>query len=248
MAAERHTRRDVDQWWDALDLDDLTPPHQAPPPPGHRDRSGAARHRDWADELEERLSKEPAAPGPIRVRPVRRGRGVLVGAAVAGLVAAGSLAVTTGGSEDGDSDSAGVTLVPATSAPTLRSVAPTTAPRCPTRIEGDTVTGAGRGGTGSGPEAILAFENAYYIERSGAAARTFTTAEASVPVAEVIQAGIDSVPAGTTHCVRISPAGPDTWAVDLSEYRPGEGPQLYLQTITTTRRDDKVLITGIGQR
>ncbi|MGW5383910.1 hypothetical protein [Nocardia sp. NPDC003963] len=247
MAADRDIRHEVEQWWDSLDLDDLSPP--SPPTTAAAQQfwdHGGAGSRDWADELEERLLEAPTAAAPVRARPVPGRRVVLGVAGAVGLVVAVAVAVFGGAPEETQTGVVEVSLVSATPAPP--AVAPSAAAHCPTRIEGATVSGAGRGGTGSAPEAILGFEHAYYIERSGTAARAFTTPDAAVPAAGVIQAGIDSVPQGTTHCVRVTPAGPDTWAVDLSEYRPGEREQRYLQTVTTTSRNGTVLITRIGQR
>ncbi|WP_433662689.1 hypothetical protein ACQPW1_11400 [Nocardia sp. CA-128927] len=94
----------------------------------------------------------------------------------------------------------------------------------------------------------MAFETAYYVTRSGIAARAVTTADANVPAAETIQAGIDTIPAGTRFCVVVDPAGPNLWQVDLTETRPGRAPVVYRQTVTSTVVDGRVLITGITSR
>ncbi|WP_280494347.1 hypothetical protein [Nocardia asiatica] len=169
-------------------------------------------------------------------------------AAVLGLLA---LAGSCGGGDDGEASATRADPTPASAAPPTSAAAgsaSTPESECPTRIQGDTVISADHGSTSSGPEAILAFETGYYVDRSAAKARAVTTPDAALPAAEVIQSGIDSVPRGTTHCVRITPAGPDTWAVELTERRPGAAPAVYPQTITTTTRDGHVLITAISAR
>ncbi|NUS43835.1 MAG: hypothetical protein HOQ24_09130 [Mycobacteriaceae bacterium] len=115
-------------------------------------------------------------------------------------------------------------------------------------VSGNTVRGAGPGGTDSGPSAVMAFQTAYYVTRSGGAARAVTTADANVPAADTIQAGIDTIPTDTRFCVVVDPAGPHAWRVDLTETRPGHEPIVYRQTVTTTIADGRVLITGITQR
>ncbi|WP_405161518.1 hypothetical protein OG203_35075 [Nocardia sp. NBC_01499] len=115
-------------------------------------------------------------------------------------------------------------------------------------VAGGTVRGSGTGGTESGPGVVMAFETAYYVTRSGIAARAVTTPDANVPAAETIQAGIDTIPVGTRFCVVVDPAGPNSWQVDLTETRPGRAPVVYRQTVTTTVVDGRVLITGITPR
>ncbi|MBF6333192.1 hypothetical protein [Nocardia transvalensis] len=115
-------------------------------------------------------------------------------------------------------------------------------------VTGHTVRGSGGGGTDSGPGAVMAFETAYYVTRSGIAARAVTTPDANVPAAETIQAGIDTIPADTRFCVVVDPSGPNSWQVELTETRPGRAPIVYRQTVTTTVVDGRVLITGITPR
>ncbi|MFE3194602.1 hypothetical protein ACFXHA_36740 [Nocardia sp. NPDC059240] len=117
---------------------------------------------------------------------------------------------------------------------------------CFTTITGDAVTGAGPGDPATGPGAILGFEWAYYSDRSGARAREWVTADAQVPTAETIQAGIDSMPVDTKYCVHITRSASDTWNVTLSEQYPTDPtPQQWAQTITTTATGGRVLITEI---
>ncbi|MDJ0490288.1 hypothetical protein QNA24_28325 [Rhodococcus qingshengii] len=84
----------------------------------------------------------------------------------------------------------------------------------------------------SGPGVIAAFEHAYYVTRSGTAVRALTTPDTSLPTTEKIQAGIDTVPTGTTHCVRITPISAGIYSVALTEIRLGQPPAQFPQTIT----------------
>nr|WP_280502387.1 hypothetical protein [Nocardia farcinica] len=122
---------------------------------------------------------------------------------------------------------------------------------CPTEHFDRVLRSAAPGGDASGPEAVLGFQYAYYVDRSGERARQFVAPEAAVPGAEIIQRGIDTVPAGTTHCVRVTtlserPGGEGAYAVEVTEYRPGGAPATYnKQTVTTAVVGGRVLITSI---
>lgn len=120
------------------------------------------------------------------------------------------------------------------------------AARCPDEQAGPVVRGAGPGGTDSGPAAILRFQYAYYVQRSGAAAHEVVAPGAAVSPADVIQAGIDSVAPATGHCVRIVAVADGRYSVEVTEYRPGGAPATYSrQTVTTAVIDGRTLITGI---
>ncbi|WP_433654111.1 hypothetical protein ACQPW1_25890 [Nocardia sp. CA-128927] len=119
-------------------------------------------------------------------------------------------------------------------------------PGCqPTRNE-QLVRGNGTGSTTSGPDVILAFQYAYYVARSGADARAVTTTDASVPSAEVIGAGIKSVPAGTQHCVMITPMADGRFDVVITEVRPDAAVRTYRQFVTVTAGPGAVSIAKIA--
>lgn len=152
----------------------------------------------------------------------------------------------------------------ATSPPRAAGPAPTTStstsrvrppwaiatPGCEQKRTADVVSGTDPGGTGNGPDAIFAFEYAYYAERSGYRARAVVAPDAAVSPADQIQRGINQVPAGTRYCVQISRAGdgPDgqaRWEVRLTQQFPGEEANTFTQFITTRTGTDQTLITGI---
>ncbi|MEV0250795.1 hypothetical protein AB0H76_29660 [Nocardia sp. NPDC050712] len=116
-----------------------------------------------------------------------------------------------------------------------------------TRTPGAAV-GAEPGSTASAVDAIFGFEWAYYVDRSAAKARSYTTPDAKLPAVELIQKGIDQQPRGTRYCVYLTQADRDgnVWNVELHEKWPGDGePQKYGQTIATARVGDRTLITAI---
>ncbi|MGW0058106.1 hypothetical protein [Nocardia nova] len=113
----------------------------------------------------------------------------------------------------------------------------------------DHASGTRPGGTSDAPSAILAFEHAYYVQRSGAAARAVVAQDATVPDAAHIQTGIDAVPVGTRYCVQITrtaAGGGALWAVDLTEQWPGEAPAVWHQIVTVTQVGGRTLISGIS--
>lgn len=121
---------------------------------------------------------------------------------------------------------------------------------CQSVKDGKLTVGNGAGDTTSGPGAILGFQHAFYVERSGAQARRFVAPDAeNVSTADIIQKGIDEqVPVGTTHCLRINEVATDTFDVDLTELHPDGKKTIYPQTITTVNRDGKILVYAIKER
>jgi hypothetical protein len=118
---------------------------------------------------------------------------------------------------------------------------------CPTERADRIVRSAEPGGTESGPEAILAFQYAFYVERSGERVRAVVAPDSNISPAAVIQHGIDTIPVGTTHCVRIQTITENRYSVEVTEYRPGGAPATYnKQTVTTAVVGGRTLITGIA--
>ncbi len=138
-----------------------------------------------------------------------------------------------------------------TSASTTLSTVAAPAPgvgHCPSEQVGSLVRGNGPGGTDSGVSAIMAFQHAYYVARSGDQARTLVAGDAALPTGAQIQSGIDTIPVGTTHCLDITPgAFAGQYFVTITEYRPDEVPIVYNpQLVGTTKVGAKTLITSIG--
>lgn len=107
---------------------------------------------------------------------------------------------------------------------------------------------SGPGDTGSGPGVITAFEHAYYAQRSGAAARAVVAPDSNLSQASGIQAGIDTIPIGTTHCVAVSEIGPGEYSATITEKRPSGDTRTYKQRVgTVTGPDGRVLIKRISE-
>ncbi|MGW5382686.1 hypothetical protein [Nocardia sp. NPDC003963] len=215
--------------------------HDPAPPPADSSPAGAR------ERLRRRLTPpEPATPEPVRAEAPAGGRKravpILLG--VAGVAALGTAAYVQFVVVGGEETRSPVAAAPSATAP----AAPGTDPHCAAERIGNTVQGNGPGGTESGPEAIFGFQHAYYVARSGEQARALVAADAAVPPAADIQRGIDSIPAGTTYCVRIDPgAFVGQYTVAITEFRPGTAPLEYNpQLVTAMRIGDRTLITGIG--
>ncbi len=152
-------------------------------------------------------------------------------------------------------DSAPAVTPPVTAA---ASPAPIATADCEHRRDADEVSGTDPGGTSSGPDAILAFERAYYVQRSGSAARAVVTDDATVtsslgssafPPAENIQRGINQIPVGTRYCVQVTRGSTDgsQWEVRLTQQKPGEQPHTFTQIVTTRTISDRTLIAAIKE-
>ena len=185
----------------------------------------------------------------------RRSRRVLIGS-VAALVAVVAVVVAGGVwvvSSLLPSDSHPVTDVPlaegqSSSAPAAgEGAAPSvTDPACPTRDVGQVAWGRGNGDTSSAVQTIRGFNYAYYVTRSGAAARSYVAPNALFGSAPQLQQAIDSLPAGTTHCLQITDQGGGTYAVTVAEFRPGAPrPVINAEVLTTADVGGRTLITGI---
>lgn len=108
------------------------------------------------------------------------------------------------------------------------------------------VRGNGTGSVDSGPDVILAFQHAYYVARSGTAARSLTAPDAAVPPVAVIDAGIASVPLGTQHCVMITSMLDGRYDVVITELRPDAANRTYRQFVTVADSGGKSTIIKIA--
>ncbi|MFC9837624.1 hypothetical protein ACFVKB_28015 [Rhodococcus sp. NPDC127530] len=184
-------------------------------------------------------AEQPPAPTwltpgdePDSTPPVRGNHGLLVAGAAAAVIAVIAGVVAVFASTSGDAS--GTPFAAAESG------------WCVESRDGSTVVGNGPGGTSDGVAAILAFDHAYYVARSGAKSREVVAPDAPLGSAETIQGGIDSVPEGTEHCLAITESEPGRYAVTLSELRPDGSTKKYQQVVTTADRDGRTYITSIG--
>ena len=70
--------------------------------------------------------------------------------------------------------------------------------------------------------------------------------DSSLPAEETIQSGIDTVPTGTTHCVRITPIAAGTYSVALTEMGPGQPPAQFPPAITAKELDGRWFVDSIS--
>lgn len=247
----------LDSWFPAFDplTDTPTSPAATAPVSGPEPTTvDAPASNDGSHWL---TAPTPTTPAPPQ-RTSRRRVGtrtvcltVATAAATAGGAAIAAWALT---SEPGNAPAAAAVTSIATpvSSPSVATTPePTSAaaqPWCRESVTDGVVTGAGPGDTSSGSAAILAFEHAYYVLRSGAAAREILAPNAQLKsaTAEELQRGIDTIPVGTEHCVTIRAAAPNTYAVTL-EQRYNDGTRAAdKQTISTTDAGGRTFITSIG--
>ncbi|MFD6157312.1 hypothetical protein ACFWF7_21490 [Nocardia sp. NPDC060256] len=267
---------DWEQW-----LDPPLAAEPQPEPPIEEDRRRIRAGEYAADGYEEDVNPAPAIinrsgihPGvplrhPTKRRDPQRGNRVLAVLIVLGIgiaVVSILLAAVHGFGKRSPSTAATVTgVVPATASAqrpsgTAAATPTTTVPAAPAAIatQGceqkrtpEAVSGTDPGGTANGPDAILAFEYAYYVERSGYRARAVVADNAIVSPAEQIQRGINQIPVGTRYCVQITPSrdgddGLAHWQVMLTQQYPGEQPKTFTQLITTRTLASQTLITAIA--
>ncbi|AYF76241.1 hypothetical protein D7D52_23130 [Nocardia yunnanensis] len=230
--------------------------------PGARAGQSAARHAL----PDERASWSEYGRRPLK-RPVRervggssvteRGRqwavpilGVLAVLAVTAAIAV-QIAKVSGDSAPAKPGVATPQAAPHTSAPPPATTEPAAAGLpaglCPNEVKDGTVRGNGPGSTKSGTDVILALQNRYYVDRSGTAVRAMFAPDATAPSVEQIQAGIDSIPAGTTYCVQIMPGPFDGQHVMVvSEQHPDASKRTWSpQLVITTQVGDATLISAI---
>ncbi len=146
-------------------------------------------------------------------------------------VLAGVVALSTTNDAGSTSGVVGATAAPA-------SASSTTEGAC-TGLSGTVVTDRD-GDPATVPGLIAAFEAAYYIHRNAEAALRLVAPEAGITV-EGLTVGIASIPAGTTHCVAITPISATTATVHIAELHPDRTRLDYLQLINTRPAD-----TGTG--
>lgn len=139
------------------------------------------------------------------------------------------------------------TSVPAAPSTSIPPSSPIATDGCEQNRTGEVVSGTDPGGTGNGPDAILAFERAYYVQRSGFAARAVVAGDSSVPPADQIQRGINQIPVGTRYCVQVTRTGDEgQWEVRLTQQLPDEQPRAFTQIISTRSESGRTLITAIA--
>ncbi|MFF2088389.1 hypothetical protein ACFVVM_31785 [Nocardia sp. NPDC058176] len=216
-------------WWNSPDEGGAVPK-----PPAEAGLS-------WADDpIARRLAPKTPPPAPsAKKEPDKRMRWIVGGAAAAVLLVV-ALVLTIGLVKRGGGDP-GVTAAPIPSA--------VSATDCQEVAEQAVTVGNGPGDTSSGAKAILGFQYAFYVDRSGVKVRDYAAPDGDISPAETIQAAIDEqIPVGATHCVKMRETSEGRYDVELREWHPDGTAIVYKQEIITTNTDGKWQIKTIAAR
>ncbi|MBL1079868.1 hypothetical protein JK358_36270 [Nocardia sp. 2] len=209
---------------------------------------GKRRSRSTVAEL---LAEDPMAPLVVEARRraaaarhKRQVRDRVVWSAVLVLLVAVSiigLVKSTGGEED----PAAVAPPPESSQTSPVANQPGLQTWCRETTVDGRISGAGEGDLTSATGVILRLEYAWYVLRDPLAVRALLTPDARVASEQATREAISGIPAGTQHCVTITPLAPDRWDVTVGE-RHVDGTQAsWQQIMTTTVRDGQVRISAI---
>ncbi|WP_067837256.1 hypothetical protein [Nocardia lijiangensis] len=210
-------------------------------PTNNAERHAHGSTNEWQWIAHPPAAIDTAATPPRRARLPRRAWIAVVAAlGVAGvLVVAGIVSIA-------DRDYTAAVIPTVTASPPAATS--TSAVGACAGLSGQTVTD-GAGDTGSAAGVIAAFEHAYYVQRDHEAALRLVAPEIGI-VPEALAVGIASIPAGTTHCVAITPIAPGTAEVHLVELHPNGQRIDYLQLINLAHHPDRgaMVITNIQKR
>lgn len=104
-------------------------------------------------------------------------------------------------------------------------------PGCAELVEDGRVVGSGPGSLDSPTGAVLAFDHAYYVERSAAKAFEAVAPTSRMTEEQLRTEGIDRLAEGTTHCMELRELAPTLLEVDLTEFPPEADPVLIRQRV-----------------
>lgn len=116
---------------------------------------------------------------------------------------------------------------------------------CPAHVTGNRVVGSGPGDLTSEAGVILRMQYAYYVQRDPAAVRNLLTPDAQVAPEQATRDAISALPAGTRHCVTMTPLSDGQWDTTVDERRPGTAPTSWRQTITVKLHNGQPRIYSI---
>lgn len=183
-------------------------------------------------------------------RAMRRRRAFERFTSAAGTVAA--VAVVGGGAwlalADGQNSSAASNPAP-TTVPAVETTAPsaTTAASawCEEVQTPGRVVSASAGDRATAIGVILFQQYAWYELRDADAVRSVLAADAVAASVEATRAAIATTPAGTRHCVTITPSTGGRFSVHVAERHPDDSEVSWDQVVSTAERDGAVVITSI---
>lgn len=169
-----------------------------------------------ATEVPRPVDEPPRSPVVLDRRPVRIALLVAAGVAVLGGSAVLGFVVTRGVVSPSEEAVTGCTEV----------------------SEPGRVVGAGPGSLDTPAGAVLAFDHAYYVERSAAKAFEAVSPSSRMTEEQLRVEGVERVPEGTTHCVEARELSPTLLEVDLTEYPPEADPVLIRQRVRLAENPD----------
>lgn len=111
-------------------------------------------------------------------------------------------------------------------------------PGCADTVEDGRVRGSGPGSLDSPADTVLAFDHAYYVERSAEKAFEAVSPSSRMTEDQLRSEGIDRLAEGTSHCVEIRELGPTLLEVDLTEFPPESEPVLIRQRVRVAENED----------
>ncbi|OAH63741.1 hypothetical protein AYJ66_10690 [Dietzia cinnamea] len=169
-----------------------------------------------AAEVRRPVDAPPQSPAVLDRRPVRIALLAAAGVAVLGGSAVLGFVVTRGAVSPSEEAVTGCTEV----------------------SEPGRVVGAGPGSLDTPAGAILAFDHAYYVERSAEKAFEALSPSSRMTEEQLRVEGVERVPEGTTHCVEARELSPTLLEVDLTEYPPEADPVLIRQRVRLAENPD----------
>ena len=149
-----------------------------------------------------------------------------------------ALSVAAGAAVLGGSGVRGFVVVRGASGSGAGPVAAAATPGCEDLIEDGRVTGSGPGSLDSPAGAVLAFDHAYYVDRSAEKAFEAVAPSSRMTEEQLRVDGIDRLAEGTTHCVQVSELAPTLLEVELTEFTPGADPFVIRQRIRVAETAD----------
>lgn len=149
-----------------------------------------------------------------------------------------ALSVAAGAAVLGGSGVLGFVVVRGASGPEAVPVAAGATPGCADSTEDGRVTGSGPGSLESPAGAVLAFDHAYYVDRSAEKAFEAVAPSSRMTEEQLRVDGIDRLAEGTTHCVQVSELAPTLLEVELTEFPPGSDPVVIRQRVRVAENSD----------
>lgn len=109
---------------------------------------------------------------------------------------------------------------------------------CAPVVEAGRVVGDGPGSPDSPADVVLAFDHAFYVERSAEKAFALVSSTSRMSEDRLLTEGIGPLPQGTTHCVDARELSPTLLEVSLTETRPDSPPVLIRQRVRVGQQSD----------